>query len=120
MRQTANMYCNWADSTALALAASLSYLAALLRGLGAKEGRVIGIFAVHQRNEAQVAEFFLTAVGDGNFSGALERHFAFVGLESVGGADPLPGRHLQRREWPHTNRSSQTQQSSARPWQRPY
>jgi hypothetical protein len=39
---------------------------------------------VHQRDEAEIAQFLLAAVGDGDFGRALERHFALVGLEGVG------------------------------------
>ncbi|MNK89250.1 hypothetical protein D3C87_1092530 [compost metagenome] len=56
----------------------------LLRRLGAEERGVVGAFAVHQRNETEVRQLFLAAVGDGDLGRALEGDFAVIGLEGVG------------------------------------
>ncbi len=56
----------------------------LLGRLGAEERGVVGAFAVHQRNEAEVRELFFATVGDGDFSRAFERDFTVIGLEGMG------------------------------------
>ena len=91
----------------------------LLRGLHAEERRVVGALAVHQRNEAQIRQFFFAAVGDGHFGGALHAPRRPRRYRSCGPAGLPPGRRLPRREWPRTSRTSRTRWSSGRPARRP-
>src|SRR5664279_5530122 len=55
----------------------------LLGRLPAEERRVVGVLAVNERDEAEVRELLLAAVGDRDLGRTLQRHVAFVGLEGV-------------------------------------
>lgn len=59
-------------------------LARLLGRLGAEEGRIRGVLAMHQRDEAEIGQLLLAAVGDRDLGRAFQRHFSLVGLEGVG------------------------------------
>ena len=56
----------------------------LLGGLHREEGRIICPFAMAQRDEALIGQFFFPAVRNGDFGGALQRHVAIVSLKGVG------------------------------------
>ena len=77
------MYGSCAERRALALAAALSILLGLVRGLHAEKRRVVRALAVHQRNQALVGELLLAAVRDGHFRRAFQGHVAFIRAEGV-------------------------------------
>ena len=80
----------------------------LLRGLHAEERRVIGALAVHQRNEAEVRQFLLAAVGDRRLRWGTSWRRRLRRCRSCGPAGLPPGRRLPRRGWRRTSRTART------------
>ena len=60
-------------------------LLGFLSGLRTKESGIVGVLAMHQRDETQVTELLLATIRDGHFGGALQCQLSVIGLEGMRG-----------------------------------
>ena len=74
---------NLADSSALALAAGSKYVFGFWHDWAPMNTAKSRVLAVQQRQEAEVGQLELAAVGDGDLGRALHGHVAVVGREGV-------------------------------------
>ena len=54
-----------------------------LTTLHTEEGRIIGVLAVHERNETEIGQILFAAISNGYFGGSFHGDIAFVGGEIV-------------------------------------